>query len=749
MSDQKVQEHRSISKTGPEATRTAPQAPPASVGSAVARLSASQTDKPAQSPASGPDQGWHPEPKEAAESSPAPYLGGLAENYGEKPAAPTDREHAPVDRTVGAQGVTEKRTYQDEGVIYQETTGLGRNGSKNVERTYVKDGIAYDESTLTLANGDVKVRVEASKGDQTEITETNSRYVEGKLQDYVPDQVAAGLNLQDGKVRQSSTTTQTVDNSQDPPIITVKARTESWSQETEYKPEKDGKLNLPSVTRIPTWNGHADTEGQKVQWDPSSGRTISYTTSTGPDGKSSQLDNQIHLKGKGEDGQDVTVSFEENRQYAEDFTVKTGSVVTESKGLTSKDAAVRQFAGEAGQGLDPFYDRIEDLPGNYVDYRTTKVLGDQTLPVVTEIGNYNQPDQDGGTITSVRTGGDQVALTYRKVSDAGQHVQEQTVVPGADYNKVSDKRAQDDGSFVATTRETQGGKILSENMSTRELAYPAGKELPEEVPPDQPLSQAQWDEFRKAHPQGPVYLDQFDGSQTDGDAKMVTTSQIAYSSGASSVGSATVDGERVNYYQLDGPEPRAGLEMDGQKAQIAADGSVSVNGQVVKTGAAGVKLASGPRAYLKLVGELRDDPKLLGQSAKLSRWLGPAAVAFGLGQFFSAGEARQKFAAAGTTLSGSKVALDGFGTAGKASRVLGGAGGALTFGVGVKELVDGDLAEGVSDVVGGGAAVGAVILPLLGVPGAGPILAGVAALAGIVRLGIDFFSEKEIAPLEF
>ena len=132
-----------------------------------------------------------------------------------------------------------------------------------------------------------------------------------------------------------------------------------------------------------------------------------------------------------------------------------------------------------------------------------------------------------------------------------------------------------------------------------------------------------------------------------------------------------------------------------------------------------------------------------GNSFGVGRALGPLGVVAGFADLFNAQSFPEQAAAAGSIGTGVAGAL---GTASRAGRIAGVAGGALTAGVGVYELTQGEYAEGAADIVAGGAAIGAIALAATP---AGPVLLGVAAVATLVRFALDFGDEPDQAALEF
>lgn len=667
------------------------------------------------------------------------------------------------------------RTYEENGVTYQEQTQVGPDEEEIVVRTYEIDGVSYEETTTTRPNGDQSVVVDATQGDRTERTTTDIQEVDGDLEDYVGDELGSthyDSEAERGPTTQVNTTTVVIDNSQDPPEEVLVHEAVSYSQQIRSNPEEildggfgelDSGINLGNPLPVLV--------EQEVDWNnQESGQTLTVTTQSTLDAegnrvRTSSVNSEHRLVGVGEDGQEVVLSSSGNLVFNEDGDEIQYSYVHEERGNLPRSEADRILAANMHGDADEFGQRLVDGEGDYVNFRQsyTQNLESGEEVYVQELGDYDKPREDGRTVVSV-SNGEVTSLSYRLVSDDGDRVQQQTVVPGTDYSSVSDTQYGDNGTFTSSTRTEVDGQV-SESEASRELLYEEGESLPAAAPPG--YTQEQWDEFRAEHPQGPVYRDQSSSESRDEDGNLVEgSSTSSHSAGSSTVGvieQRTPDGEaRANLLQIGGDDPHAAIVMDdGSEATIDEQGNILINGEPVEgaepgSGAPGalVGLGSGAQGLSQLYGVLRMN-QALADSVGATRLLGPLGAAVGFQGLLAAENGEQATSALGGLTGGVGSTLTAFGTGSRAARVatglgrgLGAVGAGLTAGLGIYELTQGNYAEGAADIVAGGALVGAVIL---GATPAGWALAGLAGVATAVRFFLDIGDEDQPShpPLEF
>ena len=472
-------------------------------------------------------------------------------------------------QSVAAQGFgayqTSNESYEEEGVSYEKTTSTGPKGYRSTTLTYEKDGVSYVETT-TSGNGKTEVRVEATSGDVTEVSTSTTTTVPGDLGDYVDSDVLGEVqaNWENGVGATTRTQTKTVvtDNSQDPPLVTVTQESTGYTQQLNQVENLEGGESVyihdgsmqDKVVTLPEGN-----------YDQSnSGLYVSYTTQTIPE-PGSVLQGETRITGTGPDGHPIALS---NSRTVTTNAQGEKQVVLHyaEKGTIARQDAEQAYLDKVGSNDEALAGQFSNAESEWLDYEQTTVYsGDNFWPVVTsQFGELNRPGQNSLSATKVENGETEY-VTYEAVSENGARLQTETHIPGTNFRSTSDTHYGENGQYTTTSSAYSGGTEISSSQSSRVLLYESGKPLPVEAP--QGFSQDQWDQFREAHPNGPVYHDQMHGTELGLDGVETESSSETFSINGSVVGtnSQTIAGKTSTqeYFQLDGPEGEGEMIIDG------------------------------------------------------------------------------------------------------------------------------------------------------------------------------------------
>ncbi len=666
-------------------------------------------------------------------------------------AEESETSSEPESRGVNRTGT---ETYEENGVTYTRETRSGARGQQSTTTTYEIDGVQYTEVETQGPNG-TTIRVEAVNGDRTEVSETRTQSVPGDLENYLPEGYVEGIDFDRdaarGATRRTSESTTVIDNSQDPPVVTVTSESTTYSQEVAsglpngVSESSDGDLirihhganDAPYTTAI----------YGEVEFDPeASGQTISYTEATALDAEgnsrsSTSLSSETRLVGQGEDGQEVLISTRSDRIVDDQgrssliLTNQTlGAIPADS--IHVSDIYTHTLRLHDGALLE----RLQGSQGPWLDLRETTVYTDGGPPLGVTTSEFGELDREGDSrsLTVVRDG-ETESHTYRLVSEGGDRIQTQTQVPGTDYNAVTDLQHGPDGTFTSTSETTFNGEVIASSSASRELIYPAGQALPSDPP--EGFNRELWEQFRAENPNGPVFRDQVESMSRDEEGTEEVNESFAYQGSNAQIGQVLELGpkgsQRWNqFFAADGPDPRATIRAsDGTVAEISSNGEIWLDG-VSQVGNLGLQIGSGNQALRTLIDELG------GASytpSRLNRALGPLGVALGGFDLIRADNNPDRVLAAGGLLGGAGSSIELLGTAGRVGRLAKGAGiagGVLTGGVGVYELFQGEYAKGTADVIAGGATIAAVLL-LSSNPVGAAIAGTIAVGASVVRLFLD------------
>lgn len=518
-----------------------------------------------------------------------------------------------------------------------------------------------------------------------------------------------------------------------------------------------------------------------MAWDPSAQinsaeKVMSYTVTEENGQQTAQINSEVTVNATDrETNEDASATQMATYQLKPDDGYTKFRV---EEGTARKSDAKSSLEG------DDYQQRVDQMPGGRVPYRHTTVV-DDGVSTVYEVGNYDDPRREGGTVAVTSTKDGPTTQSYRLVSEGGNRVQEQSTVPGTEFSQYSDTDYGTDGddqTFVRTIETKDGGTTLSSSTQERTVAYASGADMPVTAPAG--MDQKQWDEFRAQKGNGPVYSDEFSSDtlvpeetketiipkshpqKITTPAHRAQTSVSGYSWGNSSIGSVTQTekGQSTTTQAMltGGENSAASFVVDGKRADINAQGEVTVDGVLTGTVDAGQALASVPAAYTALMDEIHSTPSAPPSgtdwtkvSSHFSKGLGAAGILGGVLGIATGEKASEVVNGVGTTVAGAGGLAEGFGTSNIVKNIgkgLGIAGGGFTAAAGLIEIFseDGNLAKGIADTVSGAAGMTAGVLALCGVTGpAGWIVGGVALAASLVSWGIDIFSEPDQAELKF
>ncbi|MFN8612381.1 MAG: hypothetical protein U0931_32850 [Vulcanimicrobiota bacterium] len=629
------------------------------------------------------------------------------------------------------------RQYSVDGVTHTERTVSNSDGSTVVTTSFYQDGVSNREQVRSEADGDRYIQLDQESKAQKLTTVTAIENVAGNVEDYVDlGEFEAPAGARGPTLRTTSQTT-VLDKTQSGSQPVLRQSSIGYSQSAAVDPAslvEDGRVSFdpPVRGRMPVVVAPSD----PVQWDPSrSSQSISFTSTTafderGRGSETRQLSAEVELVGVGSQGQAVSVAYRGDKLSDGQGTPLSFTSVTEEKGTISKDASIG-FGSFDGPALGPdFQQRLAEGDSPYIASRNTYSLDYTTgrEAFTRELGDYDRPDQDGRTVV-LNSDGLNTSLSYRLVSQSGARVQQQTVIPGTNYSNLTDTHYSPNGERTSLSTTTMDGKVLDRTFSGRQLLVEPGQSLPDRAPSG--YDQAQWDRFREQHPNGPVYRDTLDAMVAGGASQHLDLS----SSGSDSLGRISREqGGQATSIQL--------LQMaDGGSEMRFSDGSLfslEPGGQQAFLDGQAVDLtplataSSGAATLGNSLAGLQQAESALRVTNELSKQLSPLLAYQGFQDLWRADRLEERLGGAANLSYGIQGSLEAFGSAGMASRVAGASGGVLSAGLGIYELTQRNFAEGSADAVAGGLAVAAAVFP-----GAAPVLLGGAALATLVRLGMD------------
>lgn len=670
--------------------------------------------------------------------------------------------------------------YEEDGVQYTQTVLEGED-HEITQLEFSQDGVDFTTTTTVFDDGRTVVVQDADRDGVVETTTTESQQVEGDLVDHLPPEVqaVAAANSESGQagpVQQTTTTTVVRDTNVQPATVTVLEETTRLEQFTalpadQFELAADSNLvlfELPSPRSLPLQSTY-QTVAETFEVDPEqSGQVLSYTfgSVTGPGGEPEPVSNfgsEYRIVGTGQNGQDVLISS--GAQEALDSQGRTIAItqVNEERGTIPRSNIDTEFRARVAPGEYPeFSERLGQGDYDYVNYREVTTIDPATFAqeTVQEFGDYDTPSADGRSVTVASTADGTSSLSYRLVQEDGQHVQEQTVIPGTGYSSVTETRYDDAGGFVRNSQESVGDIVVSQTeqqqryVDIEDLNRPLG------------ISDSDWRNFLESQGDGPVLVDSLSQQQFDEDGEPGTsTDSIQFSGSGAVVGLNTeiVNGfpQQTRYSQVPGGDPPGSVRLPtGQVVAVDDEGNLLVDGEIQENIPAEVRRLARSGLSLAAIGQAFAQHLGGGEAAGVFANRIPVAalrlggVALGLYDVFQGespearvrGGAQAATSGAGLGAAGAhRFGLNSLRTGG---RLLGALGGGLTIGVGLSELAQGEYVRGSLDLLaGGGFAVAAVFPP------SAPIALTVAGVATLVRIGVDVFAGNnerfEVESLEF
>ncbi|MBS2040664.1 hypothetical protein JST97_37100 [bacterium] len=636
---------------------------------------------------------------------------------------------------------TTSESYQEDGVAYQKTTSTGPKGYNSTTVTYEKDGVSYVETT-TSSGGTTTVRVEATSGETTEITTSRTSTVPGDLDDYVDSDVLGGIQADAGQgvgvTQRTESKTEVIDNSQNPPVVTVVQQSTGYSQQLTRVEDLEGgkEVYAPDGGSLEDQTVYLP-EGQYDQQN--SGLYVSYTVQNLPE-PSTVLQSETRITGTGTDGHPISVSNSRttttNAQGQSQVTLSTVE-----KGTIARDQAEQAYLDKMSSNDDPLASHFATAVSPWLDFQSTTVFSQEGgWPVTTsQFGELDRPGQDSISATKV-VEGENKYITFQQVSQDGRRVQTETHIPGTTLSSTSDTLYGENGEFTTTNATYAGDTQISSAQSSRELLYADGQPLPKDPPSG--FSAEQWAQFIQAHPQGPVYRDQSQGWDLNLEGQKTYSQGDNYSVNGSVVGysrqSGAAPGPNQDYLQIDGDQPSGELVIDGVKMAIDADGNVSLDGEDVLV--ATNVLSQGQGALLDLTKALQKSSRLLERFPNLGPGAGALNVVSGAIQSITSNNWSDRLGGLASLGGGASDLLGAFNTIGRvgvlAERV-GMAGGALQITQGAIEFFQKNYAEGAADAVSGAASIAAIALVATN-PALAAAMGVVALASGLTRMVLDW-----------
>lgn len=641
---------------------------------------------------------------------------------------------------------TDTQNYQDQGVDYQKTTTTGPKGYSSTTVTYEKDGVSYVETT-TISNGTTTVRVEATSGDRTEVSTSQTVPVPGDLASYVDadslGQIQADASNGVGVTTRTTTKTEVVDNSQTPPLVTVTQQSTGYSQQLSQIDGLEGgqEVSIPNGAQI---------DDPRIvlpagQYDSAnSGLYVSYTVQTVPVA-GSVLQSETRIKGTGPDGHPISVV---NSRTETNTAGQPPQIVTRhaESGTIAREDAEQAFQERMGTIDDSLTSQLGEASSPWLDFEvTTTDSGQGGISTTSQFGELHRQGQDSISVIQTQQG-DQKSVTYQQVSQGGMAVHSETHIQGSNYRSISDTSYGENGSFRNTTSSYAGDLQISSSSSSREELYAGGAALPAQAP--EGFTQEFWDIFRQAHPHGPVYRSQMEGWELglDGQRNVSSREQIAVQ--GSVIGYAQSGDSRQTYYQLAGEESKGAVQIDSSILAVDTQGQFTLNGETLDLPLQVSSVLVGGQ------GALKDLSTILSQSSELLKKFPSLKEGGGLLNMLSGGWGALSASNWQDRLGGLSDLTQGFsdltsifGTSGRLGMLAekaGYAGAGLQVLQGISELIGSNYAEGAADAVSGVAGLAA--LALAANPGAAAVLGLVAVGAGLVRFFLDWGDDQGPPP---
>ncbi|MBS2034010.1 hypothetical protein JST97_03430 [bacterium] len=630
------------------------------------------------------------------------------------------------------------RQYVQDGVAHTERTVSNPDGSSVVTTSFYQDGVSNRQQVRSEANGDRYIQLEQESKTQKLTTVTAVESVAGNVEDYVDLGEFEAPSGERGSTVRTTSQTSILDKTHSGAKPVLQQSSISYAQSASIDPARmvdDGRIMFdpPVRGRTPVV---VEPSGP-VQWDTSrSTQSISFNSTThfDPQGSASethQLSAEMQLVGVGSQGQAVSIDYRGEKLSDGEGRPLSFTSMTEEKGTISKESSIG-FGSFDSPALSPdFQKRLAESDSPYIASRNTYSLDYTTgqEAYIQELGDYDRPDQDGRTVVR-NSDGLNTTLSYRLVSEAGSHVQQQTVIPGTDYSNLLDTRYRPNGERTSLSTTTMNGQVLDRTFSSRDLLVEPGQSLPAAAPGG--YNQAQWDEFRRQHPTGPVYRETLDSMVAGGPSQHLDIS----SSGSDRVGrtSSQQDGQSLSIQVMQSGDGQADFQFsNGSHFLIQPGGQQAfLDGEPIAL----TSFAVGSTSIASLgssIAALQQAETTLHVSAEFSKQLSPLLAYQGYQDMLDANNLGERLGGAANLGYGIQGGLEAFGQAGGvASRVAGASAGFLNAGLGIYELTQRNFAEGSADAVAGGLAIAAAVFP-----GAAPVLLGGAALATLVRLGMD------------
>jgi hypothetical protein len=642
-----------------------------------------------------------------------------------------------------------------------------KDGAKITETTQEKDGAKIDQVVTKNDDGSSKTVTKTEKNGIVEKTIADTKISDKNIEDLISKEDRESLEqtadaehnicgaAQERNKAEITTTTKTItDTTKEPP------EEKTVLESTQYKQtNKLGEQSWP-----PTGMTEVDSNN--------SGKTFSVTETKVFDknGKAQTIKDigtEQVIKGKG-GGQEVNITRDDAVVF------KDGKKTQELESTEYKGFDRDTVAGLSGvASKDDFNERLQ---GGAVPYKDTTIKTfedgkDPKTERLQQVGNYENPGQDGRTMSRIEKDG-KVFWNYTKVEEDGKHTQSETVIEGTKAKILTDSRKNDDGTFKSETKSYDGDNLMEQTITERRPVNAA------DVRGDDKYKE----EFLEANKDKQLFEERSyhlkwdtneDGERTD----LNTTDVRAYSSkdGAdklTSVSATSKDGpQKTSILQDERSDTPARVknEGDGSEYTINKKGDVTINGKHIDLSSMTDTAPnpdentakSGTDALKNLYDSVKKYDDQLSKTgntiadlpASLKGTLGGLGVAMGSFNLYNSikdGKPAEAIASTGDIASGlsalAPIAEDALTSAalksavGVGGRVLGGVGAAIGIGYGAYEVSQGKTVDGILDM-GAGAGVGAALIGIAAgssvVPVAGWAVAGVCIAA---KIGYDIYN---------
>lgn len=668
---------------------------------------------------------------------------------------------------------TNVKEYQKDGATITETSQQKDGAKINQVVTKQEDGSSKIVTT-TEKNGIVEKTVADTKVSDKNIEDLISKEDRENLEKTADlEHNISGQTDQRGKTEITTTTKTITDTTTQPPVEKTVLESTNYSQTNKTGEQLDPPGGMTEVD------------------EANSGKTFSVTETKvfDKDGKAQTIKDigtEQVIKGKGSNGQDVTIT-RDDAMVSKDGKLQKELECTEYKGFD------RDTMGDLS-GVDGKGEFMERLQGESLNYRDMKIKtyeeGKDPKEVHEQsLGDYEHPDQDGRTVKRIEQDGKKY-WNYTKVEDNGRHTQSQTVIEGTDAKILTDIKKNDDGTFKSDTKAYNGDELLEQTTTERRRVNAS------EIGGDQKYRE----EFLKANQDKQLYEERsyhlkWDTNEDGERTELKTTDARSYSSKDgtdkfTTVSASSKDGtDKTSILQDKNSDTPAKVKNEGDGAEytINKKGEVTINGKRIdfstlttmpddpnapvnpdentaKTGTDALKnLYDSVKKYEDTLS--RSGRNVADLPASLKGTLGGLGVAMGSINLYNAlqdGKPAEAISSAGDIASGlsalapmaesalTSTALKS--AVGVGGRVLGGVGAAIGIGYGAYEMSQGKTLQGALDIgagVGVGAALVGVAIGSSVVPVVGWAVAGACIVA---KIGLDvwnyFDSKDDTAKLE-